>query len=1358
MRYIQRGPRMFGGAKRFAGNLSNTVAAGWTWKKLLSGLFAFLFVLFSLPFASFASETTMNNQNHAQPVQIEYLFADEYDSVSILGLLSENGVAADSVENVSVCEGSEENVRITFNSSDCYVSPVRTFDRVVLSVASDCGDAARITLHCYPALTVSMPKELSDVTLTVRGMFDAEEASAKAADAPASLCPDAVLFSAVIDYTPGDPPEGGLIVSASSPSFVLGSGEKLFAVVTDKNGVLKAGRTVSHNDDTIKFYVDSFSQITFVKARYALLADWRNEGLGLKLYGYGVLPFDYHEITSVPTLDPGTELLFAAGTEVASEAAELCSSCGLSLVLCRNDLEFAENESLAVFSLSGESIAEAVRIGSSVALGASSGFALVRDTGYRSRNIELGGVTVSGMLPKDAEAEALYVSDSVRFEGKEVLAAYDISITEDGIDYQPDEAHPVLVRIACPGLEYCQSIEVRHIRGDGSFERVGGLCFDYYAGTVSFTAAELSVYAVVGVRVPGFSSDISSSVWSWSKSGTVTFDLNSATASWNETDPAYVANGSNQYVLTDPDPSDYEPAEPTCGSLKFIGWVKGEVFTYLGKTVPTAADWSGFTPGKTGTGENYINDLAYIKANLWDFNDAPPTGEILYAVWSTTVTVTFNLEKEGILGSLEFTSHEWNDTDSSYYISNGVTSPNYDGDFLEYTVTLPKGDLLRKPADPTYHELVGNHFPFLYWLDYDLVGASYTNYTEDAVMPNAVLPYSFDFSVPVTTDKTLSTSWFDAQEGNVPMYLVTFTKSAVDPLNHLEQSFEFQYTIKTWYIQESSAPVEDTASRTSYTAYLKDGDTISITLYYWGSASLLGSHNFYYQTVEIAETPNAAYNLTFSGTAHGTASGTTFTVDPFTGKMAHTTAGLGARHYYRYNNENKYFRVSVAENENNLWLDGTAANSNPTSAPDIDGETTFVNTRKTETVTVEKSLISLNPSNSEAFVFTVGLYNLNGSTPVTGYDMNSGGTAITHGGTFSLSGGGTQTLNIPYGAKLVVTETLNNDYTVETDSTEFTDADGVSTDEDFTIAHVTDDGTVEFTNTHILLTVSKTVNGGAMGSVSYTFEIHSLPAGTYYSQKYSTSNGAAYTPVGSASPITVDSGGILQFSLQHNQKIVLEIPYSSSGYDLYELNASSFTVSVTENGVNTNASVSGSDKVYHIAGFTGDLTLDVLNDRIAVAPTGFSGEMRPFVWMTAAGLLLFVIMAAPALRRRREDEETDLQAERALPDLTARQHGPPGGEAPFPVPRWLPRIGRHKNGSPQTVPGRRRPMRPGRFKEERVNAPSAKRSRRIRAGSFFRDRSRIAPKAIKAEPCGDSTKISWPVEGNKLSHKPAESG
>ena len=97
-------------------------------------------------------------------------------------------------------------------------------------------------------------------------------------------------------------------------------------------------------------------------------------------------------------------------------------------------------------------------------------------------------ITLDGMMPEGAEAEAVDVSED--YEG---VAAYDISISSEGEDYQPGEENPILVEITDPVIT--ESIELWHIHDDGYREQI----FDFTVeeGKVSFYATGFSVYEIV---------------------------------------------------------------------------------------------------------------------------------------------------------------------------------------------------------------------------------------------------------------------------------------------------------------------------------------------------------------------------------------------------------------------------------------------------------------------------------------------------------------------------------------------------------------------------------------------------------------------------------------------------------------------------------------------------------------------------------------------------------------------------------------------------------------------------------------------------------------------------------------------
>ena len=157
------------------------------------------------------------------------------------------------------------------------------------------------------------------------------------------------------------------------------------------------------------------------------------------------------------------------------------------------------------------------------------GVALVKDTGYRHLNFSINPsaekpeqlVTLDGMMPKNAAAYATDVTESVRQEresqnaellqntaGSEnaeeipsttavqtTLAAFDISISSDGEDYQPGEERPITVEISDVSVQNAEKIRIWHILDSGEKEEIS----DFYVDdiTVRFTAVGFSIYEIV---------------------------------------------------------------------------------------------------------------------------------------------------------------------------------------------------------------------------------------------------------------------------------------------------------------------------------------------------------------------------------------------------------------------------------------------------------------------------------------------------------------------------------------------------------------------------------------------------------------------------------------------------------------------------------------------------------------------------------------------------------------------------------------------------------------------------------------------------------------------------------------------
>lgn len=138
----------------------------------------------------------------------------------------------------------------------------------------------------------------------------------------------------------------------------------------------------------------------------------------------------------------------------------------------------------------------------------------VRDTGYRKATIRSNDVTVTGLMPEDVEGvvrdvtadydevplapqvrtSGLKVQEEHSVAGLSTIAAYDITLTSKGREYQPEEEHPLTVTLENPAFRVGCDLEVLHIADDGSVERVED--FEHTADRVTFIATGFSTYLV----------------------------------------------------------------------------------------------------------------------------------------------------------------------------------------------------------------------------------------------------------------------------------------------------------------------------------------------------------------------------------------------------------------------------------------------------------------------------------------------------------------------------------------------------------------------------------------------------------------------------------------------------------------------------------------------------------------------------------------------------------------------------------------------------------------------------------------------------------------------------------------------
>ncbi|MBR6384145.1 MAG: InlB B-repeat-containing protein [Lachnospiraceae bacterium] len=231
----------------------------------------------------------------------------------------------------------------------------------------------------------------------------------------------------------------------------------------------------------------------------------------------------------------------------------------------------------------------------------------------------------------------------------------------------------------------------------------------------------------------------------------------------------------------------YEPDDPSRSGKIFIGWTEySDIASHTDFSSTAEVTWGSttITPDTDGT------VLEKIKSEyLWDFSrdasDLYDYDKTLYAVWSDTVTVTYNIAYSENMNANPLKNHTWGgpattDTAGAYvYFRSDANSP-----YVTYTVA--KGDFFPKPNDPTVHSDKPTWY-FIKWLKSNNTTNPY-RYTSKTPNDSNLDTYSFDFSKRVTDDVMLITSWTDIQPQ-------IFTFNVRNELKGVSSDAEFDYTI-----------------------------------------------------------------------------------------------------------------------------------------------------------------------------------------------------------------------------------------------------------------------------------------------------------------------------------------------------------------------------------------------------------------------------------------------------------------------------------------------------------------------------------------------------------------------------------
>ena len=260
----------------------------------------------------------------------------------------------------------------------------------------------------------------------------------------------------------------------------------------------------SSAEGVVTFSTDSFSTFGFGNVLRALLS-WTQGAASYTLKGFSALLHPVYTAVQVE-LEEGLEAIDSYRISTNS----LLGSLMKMWVKISADLEVSGRESIAVYSIDANGRAlnllkeETAGGDITVALENNEGFVLALDSGYRRKNIDLDGVTLEGMMPKLAQAEAADVApqvanDYAELDNKEdtrILAAYQIDLTEEETEYQPDAQHPISVTLTVPGAMQEKELRLWHVRDGGAPEEITQ--FEVDGDTVRFDASDFSIYAVTG--------------------------------------------------------------------------------------------------------------------------------------------------------------------------------------------------------------------------------------------------------------------------------------------------------------------------------------------------------------------------------------------------------------------------------------------------------------------------------------------------------------------------------------------------------------------------------------------------------------------------------------------------------------------------------------------------------------------------------------------------------------------------------------------------------------------------------------------------------------------------------------------
>ena len=183
------------------------------------------------------------------------------------------------------------------------------------------------------------------------------------------------------------------------------------------------------------------------------------------------------------------------------------------------------------------------------------------------------------------------------------------------------------------------------------------------------------------------------------------------------------------------------------------------------RTLRVTPNWLLGEPSEEYDGIVCSNVLDVVRSTyLWDFSQEPPFDHILYAVWSTKVTVTFDIVYNGS------NLHVWQGPGTTATPGNYVfyRSSNTSGTI---TYSLAKGDYVPQPDDPSPYNNPSPAWRFVKWLEWKSEIDSLRKNTKKPTDTN-IVSNIFDFSKRIVNDVRLMTSWTTDTKQHIILCLV----------------------------------------------------------------------------------------------------------------------------------------------------------------------------------------------------------------------------------------------------------------------------------------------------------------------------------------------------------------------------------------------------------------------------------------------------------------------------------------------------------------------------------------------------------------------------------------------------------